>query len=196
MANPAVGRTTRTAHATGCLRHLHRIARSAHAALRRPGRGSLGPLAVGTRHRRQDLAPRQRGTRAVQVRVGNERRTSGGRHGCESDRQSLERADTGSRSRRRGHRGVHSADGARARTALSRDVDVLSVRSWYRRWPVASSRRADDRGLEGLGRRVAGIGCGVTRWKPSRDHGSQGGQGTVDACHRGRLGIQDADGRH
>ena len=104
----------------------------------------------------KDLAPRQRRSGAVQERGRDERWTARGGNGCESGRKSLERAAAGPRGRRRGRRSVFSADGARARPPLSRDVDVLSVRPRYRRWPVAPSGRAGDGDLEGLGRRVAG----------------------------------------
>ena len=58
---------------------------------------------------------------------------------AESGRTSLERAAPEPRGRRPGCRSVFSADSARARPALSRDVDVRSVRPRNRRWSVAPS---------------------------------------------------------
>ena len=100
VANSAFRRNARTAHATRCPRHFHHTARSAHAALCRASRGSLGPLALGTRHRsarpRTACSAGLEQYRSVSATSDGRRR---GRNGCESGRKSLERAAPGPRGR-------------------------------------------------------------------------------------------------
>ena len=138
-------------------REFSGAARCAHAALCGARGGLVRTVAVGPRRGEQGHAPRDRGPRAIHVRVGQPRRPSRGRDRGKPHGQPVARAVA--RSARRGSRcaALPCANRTGPGATLRRDVAVLSValRPWDRRralaWQVQNGQAFEVRkGADGV----------------------------------------------